>query len=369
MTDKQDLPVGWVETTVGDLYDMIGGGTPSTKVPEYWQGNIPWITSADIHGIKDIKPERYISESAIKHSATNLVPKGSIIVVTRVGLGKVALATHDICFSQDSQALVSQGEYLDSTYILYYLSQVVQIFKYQNRGTTIAGVTKKQLASLPVPLAPLAEQRRIVSKIEELFSDLDQGEAALRKVQTLLTRYRQAVLKAAVTGELTRDWRAANRHRLESGEDLLQRILQARREQWQGRGKYKEPQPPDTSNLPELPEGWVWASVEQLFSVFIGSTPSRRESGYWGGDIPWVSSGEIAFCRIKSTRETITKEGYDNSSVRLHPKGTVLLAMIGEGKTRGQAAILDIEACHNQIGLTQLVSPVVRYAYERTKSD
>src|SRR5690606_11796245 len=73
---------------------------------------------------------------------------------------------------------------------------------------------------------------------------------------------------AAVTGALTADWRAENAHRLEHGRDLLARILQTRRETWQGRGKYKEPAAPDTTGLPVLPEGWVWATVEQVSGVF-----------------------------------------------------------------------------------------------------
>jgi type I restriction enzyme S subunit len=88
--------------------------------------------------------------------------------------------------------------------------------------------------------------------------------------------------------------------------------------------------------------------IGELAEVFVGATPSRKDSELWNGPIPWVSSGEVAFCRISETRETITEAGLGNSATRLHPPGTVLLAMIGEGKTRGQAAILDIPAAHNQ---------------------
>ncbi|HDQ39652.1 MAG TPA: hypothetical protein ENN39_01280, partial [Desulfonatronum sp.] len=122
------------------------------------------------------------------------------------------------------------------------------------------------------PLPPLNEQHRIVEKIETLFARLDKGEETLREVQKLLARYRQSVLKAAVTGQLTADWRAENAHRLEHGRDLLARILQTRRETWDGRGKYKEPVAPDTTGLPELPEGWVWASLDMLGEITTGST-------------------------------------------------------------------------------------------------
>ncbi len=133
-----ELPKGWVWATVGQLYDVIGGGTPSTSVPQYWNGDIPWITSADIYGVKDIRPRKQITEKAIKSSATNLVPKGSLIVVTRVGLGKIAITKTPLCFSQDSQALVGNNSLLFPSYSLYYLFNAVQRFKYEHRGTTIS---------------------------------------------------------------------------------------------------------------------------------------------------------------------------------------------------------------------------------------
>jgi type I restriction enzyme, S subunit len=158
------------------------------------------------------------------------------------------------------------------------------------------------------------------------------------------------LLKAAVTGELTREWREAN-HPAETGADLLARIRAEQNGpiQRSGRRRRTAPLGPiDTDSLPALPEGWVWSSVGDLFEVTTGSTPSRAEPSYWGGTIPWVSSGEVAFCRIKKTRECVTSFALRGSSNRIHPPGTVLLAMIGEGKTRGQCAILDIAACNNQ---------------------
>ena len=136
------IPLSWKWSTVGEIFKILSGGTPSTKVDEYWGGDIPWITSANIHGLEDIRPERTITSEGIKNSATNLVPKGSVIVVTRVSLGKVAIADTDICFSQDSQALLP-NEYTLPKYTLYYLSQAAQNFKYRSRGTTISGITKK----------------------------------------------------------------------------------------------------------------------------------------------------------------------------------------------------------------------------------
>jgi type I restriction enzyme S subunit len=106
--------------------------------------------------------------------------------------------------------------------------------------------------------------------------------------------------------------------------------------------------PPKADELEALPDTWAWAAVSEIGEVQLGGTPSRKEASYWDGDVPWVSSGEVANCRISNTRETITEAGLANSSAKLYPAGTVLIAMIGEGKTRGQSAILDIEASTNQ---------------------
>jgi type I restriction enzyme S subunit len=218
-------------------------------------------------------------------------------------------------------------------------------------SVTVKHLSSKSIAEIPLPLPPMDQQKRIVAEIEKQFSRLDEAVANLKRVKANLKRYKATVLKAAVEGRLVETEAELARREgrsYETGEQLLQRILETLRSQWQGKGKYKEPAAPDTTDLPELPEGWVWALIGQAFEVYVGATPSRARPEYWDGGVPWVSSGEVAFCRIKSTRETISAEGLENSSTNLHPAGTVLLGMIGEGKTRGQAAILDIEACNNQ---------------------
>ena len=255
-----ELPKGWVWTTIGEIYDIVGGGTPSTAVAGYWEGDIPWITSADIFGLRDIRPRRQITRQAIEGSATHLVPAGSLIIVTRVGLGKIALTSIPICFSQDSQGLVCGDVSPFPDYSLYCLSQVIQVFKYKHRGTTINGVTKKQLAELTFPVPPLNEQHRIIAKIEELFTRLDVGVEALKKIKAQLKRYRQSVLKHAFEGKLTAEWRQAHKDELEPASVLLERIKQERKKI----AKYKDFPPPDTNDLPELPEGWSYLTLDFL---------------------------------------------------------------------------------------------------------
>jgi type I restriction enzyme S subunit len=363
------LPKKWARSTVGQLFNLVGGGTPSTGQSDYWSGNIPWISSADINEDHSITFRRFITPEAITVSATNVVPAGSVIVVTRVGLGKVAVAEQQLCFSQDNQALLFSEEHFNPRYVLLYMSTAVKAFRQISRGTTIAGVTKKQVEEMVFDVPPRAEQDLMVAEVEKQFTRLDDAVAALKRVQANLKRYRASVLKAACEGRLvpTEAELARKEGRdYEPASELLGRILAERRAKWEAdqlakmvaagkppkdtewKKRYKEPELPDVSNLPDLPEGWMWSSIGYAFEVYVGATPSRAKPEYWNGNIPWVSSGEVAFCRISETSERITEEGLNNSSTDIHPAGTVLLGMIGEGRTRGQVAILDISACNNQ---------------------
>jgi len=158
----------WPMVELRDLCDgILSGGTPSTKRKELWQGDIPWITSADIVDIKTAKPRKFITGQAIAESATNLIKKGNIIVVTRVGLGKLFRNDFDVCISQDSQGLILRDGF-NADFVLYTLKDKVDNFKKVSQGTTIQGVTKKQLSEIEVPLPPLSVQNKIVAEIEKV---------------------------------------------------------------------------------------------------------------------------------------------------------------------------------------------------------
>jgi type I restriction enzyme, S subunit len=161
-------------------------------------------------------------------------------------------------------------------------------------SVTVKHLSSKSIAEIPLPLPPMEQQKHIVAEIEKQFSRLDEAIANLKRVKANLKRYKAAVLKAAVEGRLveTEAERARREGRsYETGAQLLQRILETRRSQWQGKGKYKEPAAPDTTGLPELPEGWVWASVEQVSSlVEYGSSEKTSEDST---GIPVLRMGNI----------------------------------------------------------------------------
>jgi type I restriction enzyme S subunit len=241
----------------------------------------------------------------------------------------VALTNTPICFSQDSQALVGSSDFILPDYAIHYLAQAVQVFKY-HRGTTIAGVTKKQLANLPFALPPLPEQRRVVAEIETQFTRLDAGIAALERAQANLKRYRASVLKAACEGRLAPQDPAD-----EPADQLLARILAERRARWEAENpgkKYKEPAPPDTDGLPELPAGWCLATVGQCVKIidYRGRTPPYSEGG-----IPHLRSSNIRDGQvIWRDMRYVTEETYQKYMTRgLPEKGDLLFiteAPLGE---------------------------------------
>lgn len=325
------LPTGWTKTTLGEvLISVIGGGTPSRKNLSFFNGHIPWFTVKDMKTLKPNDAEEHISETAIASSAANLIPANTLIVATRIALGRAIKPSVTCAINQDLKALVP-GSGINSDYLLYWFGANQRVIQELGSGTTVSGIRLETLHSLTLSLPPSAEQTRIVEKLDEIFSELDAGVAELKAAQKKLAQYRQSLLKAAVTGELTAEWRRNNSQisrcsstgaiatakrpplyergdrgdlppdeiplnpplikgdlrASETGAQLLERILKERRARWeekqlarfkeQGktppkgwRDKYPEPVRPDTTNLPELPEGWVWASVDQVGEVFLG---------------------------------------------------------------------------------------------------
>jgi type I restriction enzyme S subunit len=176
---------------------------------------------------------------------------------------------------------------LDAKYLYYFVSSHRFRTEAERNMTGAVGQRRVPTAYLKecrIPVAPLDQQKRIVAEIEKQFSRLDEAVVGLKRVKANLKRYKAAVLKAAVEGRLVEteaEFARREDRSYETGEQLLQRILETRRSQWQGKGKYKEPAAPDTTGLPELPGGWVWASVDQLASP----EPNSITDGPFGSNL------------------------------------------------------------------------------------
>ena len=423
------LPKGWEVITLGDcLLSVIGGGTPSRKNKEYFHGDIPWFTVKDMKSLKPHDAEEHISTKAISESATNLVPAHTVIIATRIALGKVIRPTVACAINQDLKALYT-GTGVNPDFLLYWVIANAREIQEKGSGTTVSGIRLETLNGLSLNLPPAAEQTRIVAKLEELLSDLDAGVAELKAAQKKLVQYRQSLLKAAVEGKLTRHWReqycapspqplshqgrgalgvdgvndaAANyrphlsgqnatlreqppefsnpppsatlpsplvgegpgergREALETGAQLLARILKQRRANWEAKqlakfqqqgkappkgwqDKYPEPVKPDTGDLPELPEGWVWATLSQVGWLDRGKSQHRPRNAphLYGGPYPFVQTGDIRHSDtfISGVEATYSEAGLAQS--KLWPAGTMCITIAAN---IGKTAILRMEAC------------------------
>ena len=225
---------------------------------------------------------------------------------------------------------------------IFYRMQIIKVDASTHKRYWIQHYSK-----IKVKIPSIAEQERIVARIEELFSQLESGVETLKKVKQQLALYRQAVLKEAFEGKFTREWRQNHISPLPIRDFEKIRIKGA---------VFKDTSGDENEIILSIPDTWMKVRLGDVFQVEVGSTPSRRKPEYWNGDINWVSSGEVHFNTITYTEEHITEEGLNHASTNVHSIGTIMLAMIGEGKTRGQAAILNTRAAHNQNTAAILVS-------------
>lgn len=288
-----ELPRGWVRLTMGELGRWFGGGTPSKANPCFWTGGkIPWVSPKDMKSDLITDTKDHITEDAVAQSATNLVEAGSVLIVVRSGILQhtlpVAVASRQVALNQDLKA-VKPLENIRSDYLALALKAFERdiLHTCTKTGTTVQSLELPVFLRFQIPVAPLPEQRQIVAEIEKQFTRLEAGLAALRRVQANLKRYRATVLKAACEGQLVPTEVELHRQhktksaQLETGAELLTRILAERRKKWAGRGKYKELSAPDTSKRPAVPDGWTWATVEQL----AAPEPNSITDGPFGSNL------------------------------------------------------------------------------------
>lgn len=294
----------WVTDSIGNLGSFMGGGTPDKSVEAYWDGSIPWISSSDLveDSIYDLKVSRHITPTAVSASATKIIPKGSLLFVSRVGVGKVAIADRDICTSQDFTNF--QPAHLLNSFVAYFFSAHKWILKSFSQGTSIKGFTKEDLANFQLPFPELAEQQ----KIADCLTSLDKVIAAQgRKVEAL---------KAHKRG-------------------LMQRLF-PREGESRPRLRF-----PEFLNAPE----WESKTLGEICSISSGVTPLRSDPEFYeGGDVPWVKTTDLNNSFICATQECVTSK----AKVTINPVGSVAVAMYGGFNQIGRTGLLRIPAATNQ---------------------
>ncbi|EIV1733573.1 restriction endonuclease subunit S [Vibrio parahaemolyticus] len=311
-------------------------------------------------------PFKYVTKEAYEFLAKSAVNPGDIVIANVGDPGKsfvVPNLNQPMTLGPNSILLKSNSKNLNNFLKYFFQSNwFEELIAQITTGTAQKKFNKTGFRALYFPFPPEKEQDRIVDKLEELFSELDEGVKELKAAQTKLSQYRQSLLKSAVEGSLTQQWRAENSDQVqETGEQLLARILKQRREQWQQQklaefaekgktppknwqDKYPEPVQPDTTDLPELPDGWVWASLSQIGWLDRGKSKHRPRNAehLYGGVYPFVQTGEIRSAEqyIRHTEKTYSEEGLKQS--KLWPKGTMCITIAAN---IGETAILDIDAC------------------------
>ncbi|POR20944.1 hypothetical protein BWK58_13230 [Flavobacterium columnare] len=287
---KKNIPNHWKWVTLDDIGIVVSGGTPSTKEPEFWEGDIPWITPADLSNFNDIyisNGKRNISQLGLDYSSANLLPKNSIVFSSRATIGYVAITKNELATNQGFKNIILPNELISPKYVYYYLKTIKEFAENMASGTTFLELSATKFKQLPFPLAPIKEQNKIVEKIEELFSEIDDFKRNLIENKKKLYSYRQLIIH----------------------------------DSFKLNSKYKK-------------RGtWAKYQLYEIYSFIGGGTPSKKKSTYWGNGYNWASVKDINKMFLFETIDRITEEGVKNSSTSIAKKNEVILVTrISPGK-------------------------------------
>lgn len=296
---------------LGDIARIIGGGTPDRSNPDYWGGMIPWVTVKDVQSERITGSSETITELGLNKSASNLIPPGSIVVPTRMALGRAAINDIPIAINQDLKALLVDSAQIDRDFLHKFLLSKAAYFEARGKGATVKGITLDVLTELEIPNLPLDEQRRIAAI-------LDKADAIHKK--------RRATLKLA--------------------DEFLRSVFL---------DMFGDP----ATN----PKGWPTQPLGSLCEVRTGATPSRDRPGYYSGNIPWVKTGEVDQELIVDCEERISELAIAETNCKVFPVGTILIAMYGQGKTRGKCGVLGMPAATNQACAAVLPTDSINNSY------
>lgn len=281
----------WREYKLGEIIEIIGGGTPKTTEPKYWNGNIPWLSVVDFNKGKKFvyETEKYISIEGLKNSSTKLLSKGDIIISARGTVGVVAVLGREMAFNQSCYG-IKPLSLVDKEYLYYLLISSIQKLKYNSHGGVFDTITRETFNTIEVLLPSLEEQKRIASILSYLDDKID-----------LL--YRENKTLEAMAETLFRKWFV---------EEVRQEVL-----------------------------------LGDVVETTSGGTPSRKNEQYYqNGTIDWVKSKELNRSFLLKTEEKITVEAVENSSAKFLPANSVLIAMYGA--TVGEYSIIAKEMTCNQ---------------------
>ncbi|MDO8874249.1 MAG: restriction endonuclease subunit S [Methanoregula sp.] len=313
-TELGVLPEEWDIIAIGKFASSKSGGTPSTLKEEYWKnGTVPWVNSGALKDNFVNQPSTLITKLGLENSSAKLFPKKTVLIaLTGATTGRVGILDIESSTNQSVVGILPNSKFI-SEFLFYTLmysrEQVLKLCT----GAAQPHINKAIVENFLVPFPPLPEQHAISTTLRTLQEAKEKTEDVIAATKAL---------KAAMMKHLFRYGPLPT--------ELAERV--AIRE----------------TEIGQVPEGWDLQPLGNISKISSGGTPSRTEPSYWNGEIPWIRTGEINYSIIEKTEEKITKAGLDNSSTRIVPKGTLLMAMYGEGVTRGRVGITGIDASINQ---------------------
>ena len=306
--DVRELPKGWLITKLGKVCEVVRGGSPRPMGnPKYFNGNIPFIKIADITKVKGktiFDAETKVNEEGSKKS--RLLPKGSLILSNSGTVCIPKFLGAEACIHDGFVAFLGLPDEISKEYLFYYFQYLrPYVIQKHKQGITQVNLNIEIVSDFDLRLPPTNEQKRIIDKIEELSSDLDQGIESLKTAQKQLKVYRQAVLKWAFEGKLTEEWRKQHQSTLKTGEALLTQIKAEREnryqqqlaewetavKEWEAIEKVgKKPNKPqrrkelsiitssELAELPKLPDDWCWVKLGEITEVSGGLTKNSKRN-------------------------------------------------------------------------------------------
>lgn len=200
MTEVEVIPEDWEVKKLGDIAEIISGGTPKTNVPEYWNGSIKWCTPTDItkcSGKYLFETDRTISSKGLVNSSAELLPIGTLLLCSRATIGEIKIAAVEISTNQGFKSLVCKSE-VSNEFLYYKLLTMKSVMLEKAIGSTFLELAKKEVASLEIDLPPLPEQQAIA----QVLSDMDREITALEQRRDNTKAIKQGMMQALLTGRI-----------------------------------------------------------------------------------------------------------------------------------------------------------------------
>ena len=276
---------------IEEICEVISGGTPSTKVANYWNGDIIWLTPKDLSNTTTkwiSRSSNKITTDGLDNSAARMLPINTVLLSSRAPIGYLALARKQLCTNQGFKAMICNTNYILPEYLYYYLHTKVEELNNISTGSTFKELSSSLLKNYVVSIHDLTTQQHIVDILGSIDNSIEKSEQIISEIERLI-HLQFSVFYGGLTTKST---------------------------------------------------------IGKEFECCLGGTPKTTCPEYWDGNINWINSGEVNKLRICNASKKISQLGMEKSATKLLNRGTTVIAITGA--TLGQVSLLEIDTCANQ---------------------